>query len=251
MFYYRDSLLYSPLEQFELISFFFSEEFCDISNMGVFLLLVLLCIVLYINMNQSHFLFYSSLLQMIMLLLYKLVLDMLVQQAGEKAIKYFTFMFVAFIIVIIANLLGMLPYGFTVTAHLSVTFFLALSYNLGFFLLGLDLHEWSFFKLFIPAGTPSLLLPLIVAIEVVSYLIRTFSLSIRLFANMMAGHCLLFVISSFVFNIVNAFTSVAVAPFAVIYFGVFVLEFFIAFLQAYVFVILLCIYLNDALHPSH
>ena len=113
------------------------------------------------------------------------------------------------------------------------------------------LNGYYFFLLFIPKGTPLILLPLIVVIEIVSYLIRTLSLSIRLFANMMAGHCLLFVISSFIFSFINFIGVKSLFFIIFIYLGIFFLEFAIAFLQAYVFMILICIYLNDALHPVH
>ena len=144
----------------------------------------------------------------------------------------------------------MLPFSFTLTAHLSITFFLAFSFNIGLIILGFVLNGYKFLYLFKPAGTPVFLLPLIIVIEIVSYLIRTFSLSIRLFANMMAGHCPLFVISSFVFGLLNS-SIVFIIPIFFIYFAVFCLEFSIAFLQAYVFTILLSIYLNDSLHPVH
>jgi len=175
---------------------------------------------------------------------------MIVQQAGLSAIKYFPYIFIIFFFILFSNLIGMLPFSFTITAHLSITFFLAFAFNFGFIILGFYKNSYKFLYLFKPAGTPAFLLPLIIVIEVVSYLIRTFSLSIRLFANMMAGHCLLFVISSFVFTLLSK-NLLLVFPIVLIYIAIFILEFSIAFLQAYVFTILLCIYLNDSLHPVH
>jgi ATP synthase subunit 6 len=145
----------------------------------------------------------------------------------------------------------MLPFGYTITAHFIVTFFLSFIINLGLIIYGFYLHKFNFLKLFDPEGTPSLLRPLIIVIEVISYLIRTFSLSIRLFANMMAGHCLLFVISSFAIICLSKFSIIMFIPFIFIYIAIFILEFCIAFLQAYVFTILVCIYLKDSLQPNH
>jgi len=177
---------------------------------------------------------------------------MLTQQAGTSkvSIRYFPLMFFTFFFILFSNLFGMLPYGFTITGHLFITFLIAFSFNLGFIFKGFSENGLSFLNLFVPSGAPKALLPLIVIIEVVSYLIRTFSLSIRLFANMMAGHCLLFVISSFVFSLIAASYFGAIAL-VLVYLFIFILEFAIAFLQAYVFTILLCIYLQDSLSPGH
>lgn len=146
------------------------------------------------------------------------------------------------------NLSGLIPYWFTVTGQLSVTFFLALSFNLGFFYWGVYQHGVKFFLLFVPSGAPKALLPLIVVIEIVSYLIRPLSLSLRLFANMMAGHAPVHILLGFVYLIVNPL----ILPIGVLaVFSVMVLEFGIALIQAYVFVVLCCIYLQDSLHPGH
>lgn len=145
------------------------------------------------------------------------------------------------------NLVGLIPYNFTVTAHLSTTLFLALGFNLGFFFWGLYHHRFRFFSLFVPAGAPVFLLPLIVLIEIVSYCIRPISLALRLFANMMAGHTLMHILVGFTTGAPLFTTLVALAA----VFAVTLLEFGIALLQAYVFVVLCCIYVRDALDPSH
>jgi ATP synthase subunit 6 len=176
---------------------------------------------------------------------------MLRQQVGDLGKKYYIIIFSIFFLIISSNLLGMLPFGFTLTAHLSLTFFLAFSVNLGLIVLGFYKNKFNFLLLFVPKGAPLFLMPLIVVIEVVSYLIRTFSLSIRLFANMMAGHCPLFVISMFIFILVDFYSHLVMFPIFMIYVLIFILEFAIAVLQAYVFTILVCIYLNDSLHPVH
>jgi ATP synthase subunit 6 len=188
--------------------------------------------------------FFKSLIQEILEMLYNGLLQVVAQQATNDAYPYFPYIFVTFMFICFSDVLGMLPFGFTITAHLCITFFLAFSFNTSFVLI-------EFFDLFVPKGAPKALVPLIVGIEVVSYTIRSFSLSIRLFANMMAGHCLLYVISSFIFPAVEQLGVFVIVPVGFIFSGIFVLELSIAFLQAYVFTILLCIYLNDSLHPGH
>lgn len=175
---------------------------------------------------------------------------MLNQQAGAKALRFFPLFATTFFIILGANLIGLTPFGFTVTGHIIITFTLALAFNLGFVFLGLQLHKLHFLKLFVPSGVPQVLLPLIVVIEIVSYVIRTFSLSLRLFANMMAGHTLLQILASFVvafLSVGGLISFVGLVPFALV-FAVTVLEVAIAFLQAYVFTILLCIYANDSIN---
>jgi F-type H+-transporting ATPase subunit a len=145
------------------------------------------------------------------------------------------------------NLVGLVPYNFTVTAHLSTTLFLALGFNLGFLFWGLFYHSFRFFGLFVPQGAPIFLLPLIVVIEIVSYCIRPVSLALRLFANMMAGHTLMHILVGFVVGAPLLTTALVLVGI----FAVTLLEFGIALLQAYVFVVLCCIYIRDALEPGH
>lgn len=240
-------MFFSPLEQFDVM-YFFTQKF-DILN--IFFILFFFCISFIFIYFFFNFKLIPTASQWFIEIFYKFLLETLVQQAGTHSLFFFPFVFSIFFFILISNLFGMLPFGFTITGHLSITFFLALGFNLGFFFLGLIKHGFSFFKLFVPSGTPKLLLPLIILIEIVSYLIRTLSLSIRLFANMMAGHCLLFVISSFVFSFLNNLGLISLIFIVLIYFFILILEFSIAFLQAYVFTILLCIYLNDSLHPGH
>lgn len=246
-------MFFSPLEQFDFIFFgnILNLVFnIDVVNYGFYYIVILMfmCFFFYfLNLNILGFNLFSKFFESI----YFFVLEMLIQQAGIEAVKYLPQIFLTFLFILFSNLIGMLPFGFTITAHISVTFFIAFSFNLGFIILGFYKSGLHFLYLFVPSGTPPALLPLIVAIEVVSYLIRTLSLSVRLFANMMAGHCLLFVISSFVFSILNSVGLIALFPIVLIYVAIFILEFSIALLQAYVFCILLCIYLNDSLHPGH
>jgi len=168
------------------------------------------------------------------------------QQLGQE--QRFTALFVwLFGWLALNNVVGLVPFNFTITSHLCVTLFLALGFNLGFLLWGLRYHGFSFFGLFVPSGAPVFLLPLIVVIEVVSYLIRPVSLALRLFANMMAGHTLVHIILGFAAGA----STVGVVAASVGIFAVTLLEGGIALLQAYVFVVLCCIYTRDALEPGH
>jgi|TARA_E500000305_G_C4020661_1_gene238511 F-type H+-transporting ATPase subunit a len=181
---------------------------------------------------------------------YEFVANMVRDNVGKAGQSYFPFIFTLFMFVLFSNMLGMLPYSFTTTSHIIVTFALALFIFIGVTLIGVVKHGFHFLSLFVPKGLPAVLLPLIVVIEVISYLSRPISLSVRLFANMMAGHTMLKVFAGFVIGFLGAgglFTGLAIAPiaFMVAFTG---LEILVAFLQAYVFAILTCIYLNDALH---
>jgi ATP synthase subunit 6 len=172
------------------------------------------------------------------------------EQTRGSAANFFPLLFLLFVIIAFSNCIGLFPFAFTVTSQLAVTFTISLSFNLGFLFLGIFLHGFQFFKLFVPSGVPTVLLPLIVIIEVVSYSIRTFSLAIRLFANMMAGHTLLHILSTFSLQLIKLSCFFIIVP-VVFILIVYLLELGIAFIQAYVFTILLCIYSNDSYHPSH
>jgi F-type H+-transporting ATPase subunit a len=167
--------------------------------------------------------------------------------AGPKARPYFSFIFALFMFVLFCNMFGMVPYSFTVTSHIIVTFGLAAFVFIGITIIGFIKHGFGYLKLFVPSGVPAILLPLIIIIEIVSYLSRPMSLSVRLFANMMAGHTMMKVFGGFVISlgIVGGWLPLS---FSVALTG---LEILVAFLQAYVFAILTCIYLNDALNLHH
>jgi len=165
-------------------------------------------------------------------------------------LRYFPLLFIVFFLILFSNLIGLVPFSFAPTSHIALTFSIALSCNLAFVVIGFKENGLSFLKLFVPKGGPVWLFPVIVIIEFVSYLLRTFSLSIRLFANIMAGHTLLHILSSFVSAFLKSNAELAFLP-SMLILAVIGLELGVAFLQAYVFVILLCIYLNDSFHPSH
>lgn len=167
--------------------------------------------------------------------------------------RFFPFVFSIFMFVLMANLLGLFPYFFTVTSHIIVTFALALLVIGTVVVYGFLKHGFGFLKLFVPQGVPAVVVPLVVLIEIVSFLSRPVSLSVRLFANMLAGHITLKVFAGFVtslsaFGVAGAAGAVLPLIMTVAITG---LEFLVAFMQAYVFAVLTCMYLNDAVHPGH
>jgi F-type H+-transporting ATPase subunit a len=174
---------------------------------------------------------------------YEFIASMVRDNIGSKGREYFPLIFTIFMIVLMGNMLGMIPYSFTYTSHIAVTMGLALAIFIFVTVLGFVKHGTHFFSLFCPEGVPLALKPLIIPIEILSYLIRPVTLSVRLFANMMAGHLMLKVFAGFsvsmgiALGILPMFFNVALIGF----------EFLIAFLQAYVFTILTCIYLKDAI----
>lgn len=178
--------------------------------------------------------------------IYEFVDNMTHEVLHDNARKVFPFVLTLFTFVLFANVLGLIPYAFTVTSHYVVTLALALVVFIGATILGFIRNGLGYLKLFVPSGVPAVLLPLVVVIEIVSYFIRPLSLSIRLFANMMAGHMMLKVMAGFVvmlgvFGFIPLLAMVAL-------FG---LELLVAALQAYVFALLTCMYLNDAMHVDH
>ncbi len=180
---------------------------------------------------------------------YEFVANMIHSATGEDGLKYFPFVFSLFIFVLFCNFLGMVPGSFTVTSQIAVTFSLAALVVLLVIVVGFMKHGIGFLKLFVPHA-PWYLLILLVPIEVISFLTRPISLSVRLFANMLAGHTMLAVFAGFVVALGSAgglFAGLAVAPMLLIV-AIMLLELLVAFLQAYVFAILTCIYLNEALH---
>ena len=182
---------------------------------------------------------------------YEFVHDMVVGQVGEEGKRFFPFVFSIFMFVLLGNLLGLIPYSFTYTSHIAVTFTLALIVFVLVTIVGLAIHGWHFFAYFFPQGAPKALAPLIIPIEVISYLSRVVSLSVRLFANMVAGHVMLIVFASFVVMIGGAAGILGILGAALpldVTVALYAFELLVAFLQAYVFAILTCIYLHDAVH---
>ncbi|MDC3037185.1 F0F1 ATP synthase subunit A [Candidatus Pelagibacter sp.] len=221
----------------------------DISftNASLFMIISTVSILLVFNLGSKRNSVLPNKLQLLAELSYTFVAKMISDTAGSKAKPYFAFIFSLFMFVLFCNMFGMIPYTFTVTSHIIVTFILASFIFIGVTIIGFIKHGFGYLKLFVPSGVPAILLPLIVVIEIISYLSRPISLSVRLFANMMAGHTMMKVFGGFVISLglVGGWLPLS---FSVALTG---LEILVAFLQAYVFAILTCIYLNDALNLHH
>ncbi len=184
---------------------------------------------------------------------YEFVANTLTSAAGHGSMRFFPLVFSLFMFVLVANLLGMVPYFFTVTSHIIVTFALAMIVFLTVSIYGFYKHGTHFFGIFAPSGVPAAIVPMVAVIEIISFLSRPLSLSVRLFANMLAGHITLKVFAGFVVTLSGlGFGGIlgAILPLVMVV-ALTGLEFLVAFLQAYVFTILTCMYLNDALHPGH
>ena len=221
----------------------------DISftNSSLFMVVSTLAILIIFNLGSKKNSLLPNKLQLLSELSYTFVSKMISDTAGSKARPYFAFIFSLFMFVLFCNMFGMIPYTFTVTSHIIVTFVLAAFIFIGVTIVGFIKHGFGYLKLFVPSGVPVVLLPLIVIIEIISYLSRPVSLSVRLFANMMAGHTMLKVFGGFVVSL-GILGGWLPLSFSVALTG---LEILVAFLQAYVFAILTCIYLNDALNLHH
>jgi F-type H+-transporting ATPase subunit a len=182
---------------------------------------------------------------------YEFVAGMIDDNVGHEGRDYFPFIFTLFMFIFFGNVLGLIPYGYTFTGQIVVTFAMAAFVFIGVTIIGIARHGWHFLSFFVPHGVPWVLLVLLVPIELLSYLIRPFTLSIRLFANMMAGHTMLAIFAGFVVPLA-VLAAVPLKPFAVVPLAVDIalvfLELLVAVLQAYVFTILTCLYLRDAIH---
>ena len=184
---------------------------------------------------------------------YEFVANTIRSTAGTEGMKFFPFVFTIFMLVTVSNMVGIIPYTFTISSHIIVTAALAFLVFFTVLIYGFYKNGLRFFKLFVPSGIPIAILPLVVVIEIISFLSRPISHSVRLFANMLAGHITLKVFASFI-TMLGAMGFVgalgAVLPLALVV-ALSALEMLVAFLQAYVFTILTCIYINDAIHPGH
>ncbi len=239
-----------PMHQFEIKRYIPLEFFgldASFTNSSLFMVIAIVVIGLFLLLSIQGRALVPGRMQSIAEMAYEFVANMVRENVGTAGMKYFPFVFTLFTFILTCNLLGMLPFTFTVTSHIIVTFALAATVFIGVTIIGFIKHGIGFLKFFVPAGVPIVLLPLLVVIEVISYLTRPISLSVRLFANMMAGHTMLKVFGAFVVSL-GVVGGWAPLLFMIPFTG---LEILVAFLQAYVFAILTCIYLNDALHMHH
>lgn len=223
------------------------------TNSSLFMVLTVGLIATYLIFSTSRRSLVPNRWQLVSEMLYEFVANMVRSSAGKEGMKFFPFVFSLFTFVLIANMFGMVPYFFTVTSHIIVTFALAALVITVVIVYGFLKNGPKFLKLFVPAGVPGYILPIVTPIEVISFLSRPISLSVRLFGNILAGHITLKVFTGFVVSLASlGFFGVLGAVLPLIM-GVALtgLEFLVAAVQAYVFAVLTCMYLNDAIHPSH
>jgi F-type H+-transporting ATPase subunit a len=245
-----------PIHQFQISKLFPLEVAgYDISftNSSLFMVATVVAATGFLVLASSSSSLVPSRAQSVAEMSYEFVANMLRDAAGTSGMKFFPLVFSLFMFVLFANLFGMVPYFFTVMSHIVVTFALAMLVIGLVVVYGFWKHGFKFLGLFVPEGVPVILMPLVIAIEVISFLSRPISLSVRLFANMLAGHITLKVFAGFVTSL-SAMGAVgiggAILP-LIMTVAITGLEFLVAFLQAYVFAVLTCMYLNDALHPGH
>ncbi|MDC0196442.1 F0F1 ATP synthase subunit A [Gammaproteobacteria bacterium] len=237
---------HNPLEQFIIqtwIPIKIGNLDASFTNSSAFMLLAIVCASALMVLAVRPRAGVPGRWQLLAELSYQFIARMVSDNIGKEGRAYFPLIFSIFMFVLFGNLIGMVPYSFTFTSHIAVTLTMSIVIFLMVTIIAFIKHGFKFFSFFLPAGVPIILSPLMIAIEVISYFTRPFSLSVRLFANMMAGHTLLKVIGGFVIPL-GIFGVVPIAGLV----AVIGLEFLIAFLQAYIFTILTCIYINDAIH---
>ncbi len=251
-----------PMEQFEIVPLFsLTPGGVDLSftNSALWMWIALGVAIIFFGLATRSRALIPGRLQSVAEIFYEFIADTVRGAIGPEGMKFFPYVFTLFIYILLANLLGLLPsvpgvsHTFTTTSHIAVTLSLGLLTIAIVVIYGFYKNGLAFLKLFVPSGVPIWLLPLVSLIEIVSFLSRPISLAIRLFANMLAGHIILKVFAGFIISLLGAggaYGLIAIFPFAGII-AITLLEILVAFLQAYVFAILTCIYLNDAVHAGH
>jgi F-type H+-transporting ATPase subunit a len=246
----------NPIEQFEIskiVTATIAGKDFSFTNSALYMVIAagLACALMLIGSKGGDGI--PGRLQSLAEMAYEFVAGMVRSAAGEHGMVFFPMVFCLFLFILLCNLVGLIPHAFTVTSHIIVTVSLALLVFFTVVTVGIKENGLHFFKLFVPSGVPIYILPLVVMIEIISFLSRPLSHSVRLFANMLAGHITLNVFGGFVVMLLGAagvVKVVAILPLAMTV-GLDALELLVAFLQAYVFTMLTCMYLNDALHPGH
>jgi F-type H+-transporting ATPase subunit a len=241
---------HSPMAQFEIKRIIPFELFgidASFTNASLLMVIAVVLIAGFLILAMGPRSLVPGRIQSLAELSYEYIANMVRENLGEEGMKYFPWVFTIFMFILTLNLLGMIPHSYTVTSHIIVTFALAAMVWIVVTIIGFARHGIGFLKLFIPDGVPWWLLPIIVPIELISYFIRPISHSVRLFANMMAGHTMLKVFAGFVIGL-GLIGGWAPLVFLVGFTG---LELVVAFLQALIFTVLTCIYLNDALNMHH
>lgn len=252
-----------PIHQFEITNFFTfgtiggdgtegSGVEIAFTNSALFMVLTVLVIAGFLILSTRGRGLVPGRMQLLAEMCYEFIANMVRTSAGTEGMRFFPFVFSLFMFILIANLFGMFPYFFTVTSHLIVAVMLALMVFITVVVYGFMRNGFGFLKLFVPSGIPWYVMWLVVPIEFISFLSRPLSHSLRLFGNILAGHIVLKVFGGMV---VALLAAGAWAPLAILPFGMAValtgLEFLVAALQAFVFAVLTCVYLNDAIHPGH
>ena len=246
-----------PIHQFQIQNLFTFGKIggaeIAFTNSAVFMLIALAAVTLLMIGATASRAVVPGRMQGIAELSYEFIADALRSAAGNEGMKFFPLVFSLFMFILTVNIIGLIPYAFTVTSHIIVTVSLAMLVFLTVLIYGFSKHGLHFLRLFVPSGIPVYILPLVTFIEVLSFMSRPISHSVRLFANMLAGHITLKVFGGFVVMLGGLGLAGWIG--AVLPLGLTValtaLELLVAFLQAYVFAILTCIYLNDAIHPGH
>ncbi|MAI75489.1 MAG: F0F1 ATP synthase subunit A [SAR116 cluster bacterium] len=243
----------SPVEQFTIKTLYdINLMGIDVSftNASLFMFLSIFCSIGFLYFGARKQSLIPNRIQCLVEMSYEFVANMVKENAGKGSQAYFPFVFTLFMFILFGNLLGMIPYSYTFTSQIAVTFTLAAIIFVGVTLIALFKHGFKFFTYFFPSGVPIALAPLLIPIEIISYFIRPISLSVRLFANMLAGHTMMKVFAGLIIMMGSAGGLLkigAVLPLLAVI-GLTGLEFLVAALQAYVFSILTCMYLHDAIH---
>ncbi len=245
--------MHSPVEQFTIKALLHLEIFgydISFSNSALFMFLAVFLSTLYLLYAMRRREMIPGRLQASAEMMYEFISDMVRSNIGNAGRPFFPFIFTLFVFLLFGNMLGLMPYSYTFTSQIIVTFVLAAFIFIGVTLVGLIKHGLHFFSFFVPPGAPKALIPFLILIEVVSYFVRPVSLSVRLFANMLAGHTMLKVFAGLAVLLTGAggiYVPGVILPFFALV-ALTGLEVLVAALQAYVFTILTCMYLNDALH---
>ena len=239
-----------PLHQFEIVRYLdVRVEGLDFSftNSSLWMALAVAASYFLVMAGTRQHAMVPGRLQSVVEMLYEFVAGIVRESAGKEAMRFFPLIFTLFIFILIGNMLGMIPGSFTFTSHIIVTFFMAVAVFIGVTVLGFVIHGARFLTFFVPHGAPKAMLPLLVPIEILSYCVRPISLSVRLFVNMMAGHTMMKVFAGFVVSLGSYYVLPGIFPLAIAV-ALTGFEIAVAFLQAYIFTVLTCIYLHDAIH---
>jgi F-type H+-transporting ATPase subunit a len=244
-----------PIHQFEIHRIIPLKLFgwdASFTNSSLFMLIAVLVTAAFFLASMRSRSLVPTRLQSVAEITVEFVRNMLRETMGEEGMRFFPLVFTIFMFIFVANMQGMIPGVFTVTSHIIVTGALALMVFLTVLIVGFAKHGLGFLRLFVPAGVPVFVLPLVTLIEIISFLSRPVSHSVRLFANMLAGHITLKVFGGFVVMLLGAGAYSLLAPLPLFMaIAMTALEVLVAFLQAYVFTMLTCMYLSEALHPQH